>query len=130
MLVKNLKELKVEDPTYAKELLEGYQNQRKFFFDRRMIEINKSYKLSSNHEKTLWGYLLAAEQPKNEAETKEFHILDSMSLINIEEELFEKKPFLYGDLRMDVLTKTYPEHPFLFILFHLIAFMKSKMMLI
>lgn len=92
MLVKNLKELKVEDPTYAKELLEGYQNQRKFFFDRRMIEINKSYKLSSNHEKTLWGYLLAAEQPKNEAETKEFHILDSMSLINIEEELFEKKP--------------------------------------
>lgn len=91
MLVKSLKELKVEDPTYAKELLEGYQNQRKFFFDRRIDELNKMFMLDPHHEKILWGYLLAAEQPKDEAETKEFHILDSMSLINIEEELLEKK---------------------------------------
>jgi hypothetical protein len=39
MFIESLKELESEDPGRAKELFEGYQAQRKFFFDRRMNEL-------------------------------------------------------------------------------------------
>ncbi len=92
MFIESLKDLESQDPSRAKELFEGYQAQRKFFFDRRMSELRKIYYLEANHEKVLWGYLLSAEQPKDEESPKEFHILATMTSLNTEQELCEKNP--------------------------------------
>lgn len=92
MFIESLKELELQDPSQAKVLFEGYQAQRKFFFDRRISELKKIYGLEDHHEKVLWGYLLSAEQPKDTKVTTEFHIISSMSSLNIEQELCSKNP--------------------------------------
>lgn len=92
MFIESLKELETQDPGKAKELLEGYQAQRKFFFDRRIEELKKTYNLENQHEKVLWGYLLSAEQPKDGEPTNELHILRSMASLDIKHELYEQNP--------------------------------------
>lgn len=89
MFIESLKDLESQDPNRAKELFEGYQAQRKFFFDRRMDELKKIYRLESPHENTLWGYLLAAEQPKDGESAKEFPMLAAMASLDMEKELCE-----------------------------------------
>lgn len=92
MFIESLKELESQDPSRAKELFEGYQAQRKFFFDRRIGELKKLYGLEDQQEKILWGYLLSAEQPKDGESTNEFRILASMSSLDIEKELHSQNP--------------------------------------
>ncbi len=92
MFIESLKELETQEPGKAKELLEGYQAQRKFFFDRRINELKKTYNLEPQHENVIWGYLLAAEQPKDSDSSREFHILRSMASLSLEQELYNKSP--------------------------------------
>ncbi len=92
MFIESLRDLESQDPSRAKELFEGYQAQRKFFFDRRMSELKKTYRLENHHEKELWGCLLSAEQPKDENYPREFPISATMASLDIEQELCEINP--------------------------------------
>jgi hypothetical protein len=97
MFIESLKDLESTDPERAKQLFEGYQAQRKFFFERRMDEL-KYYNLQPQHEKILWGCLLAAEHPKDGIQGREFAILGSMASLELEKELCNKNPINHAYL--------------------------------
>lgn len=98
MLIESLKDLKTQDPAQSKEWFEAYQAQRKFFFGRRINELNKIYKLLPHHENALWGSLLSAEQPKDKKSTGHFRLLRCLNSLELEEELLKKDAIHHGFL--------------------------------
>lgn len=89
MFIEGLKELESKDPRQSEELFEGYQNQRKFFFGRRINELNQIYKLLPQHENALWGSLLSAEQPKDKKSSGHFRLLRSLNSLKLNDELLK-----------------------------------------
>jgi len=89
MILEAFAELVSKNKNEANLFFEKYQKQRLKFFQNRITELNELYTFSKDEERTLWGELLAAEQPQINTNNQVIKILHNLNKLEIEKEFVE-----------------------------------------